>query len=50
MDDGSLLFYRADGALIVRTLDGEVHVASEAERAEANAGMLADCSATCENT
>jgi hypothetical protein len=50
MDDGSVLFYRADGALIVRPLSGEVHVASEDERAEPNAGMLAGCSVTCENT
>jgi hypothetical protein len=49
MDAGSLLFYRADGVLIVRPLDGESHVASESERAEANAGMLAACAVTCED-
>jgi hypothetical protein len=50
MDAGSVLFFRADGALVIRLFDGAVHLASEAERAEANAGVLAGCTVACEDT
>ena len=49
MEPGSLLFYRADGVLIVRPPNGESYVASESDRAEANAGILARCAVTCED-
>jgi hypothetical protein len=47
MDAGSLLFYRADGVLIVRSLEGASRVANDAERAEANAMLLLPCVPAC---
>jgi hypothetical protein len=48
MDPGSVLFYRADGVLIVRPLEGPLYIASDAERAEANATLLPSCGPPCE--
>lgn len=47
MDAGSVLFYRADGVLIVLPAAGNLHVATDAERAEANEILLPACTPPC---
>jgi hypothetical protein len=48
MDPGSVLFYRADGVLLVAPAVGKLHIATEAERADANATLFPVCTPPCE--